>query len=92
MKFYEVANGYGNYPAVIWANDTKEAMEIYRRDVVYAAYATASEIDIDKLYNAMSKVDENSMVTQLSIDEVMRRLQTVISSTVPVVVLTRGVD
>ena len=92
MKFYEVKNGYGNYPAVIWANGPKEAMEIYRCDVVYAAYTTATEIDIDKLYKEMIEVDENSMITQLPTDEVMRRLQAVISSTVPVVVLTRVVD
>ena len=88
MKFYGVKDECGNSMAIIWAKNVNEAVTVFRRDVIDTESTLTMESELDGLYSLMLKINERHMITQLSIDEVMRRLQEIISSTVPVVVIT----
>lgn len=88
MKFYGVKDECGNSMAIIWARNVNEAVTVFRRDVIDTKSTITMESELDVLYSLMLKINERHMTTQLSIDEVMRRLQEIISSTVPIVVIT----
>ena len=88
MKFYGVKDECGNVMAIVQAKNVAEAVTIFCRDVVDTKSTIATETELDGLYSLMLKINERRTTTQLSIDGVMRRLQEIISSTVPTVVIT----
>lgn len=92
MKFYEVQDDYGDYMAVIWAKNIDEARETYHRDITDEKTLVPIEIDIDVLYDRMIEAVDTDRKHDYAVFGIMGRLQAIISSTVPVVVLTRGVD
>lgn len=92
MKFYEVRDEYGDYTAIIWAEDSKDSEQVYRENIESVQALIVGEVPVDEVYKRLVKAAETKPDQEYLDFGVMGMLRDIISSSAPAVVLTRGVD